>query len=242
CVLAKCTPNMKELKWLAICLALYAAAGWAQEEEEADYCAELSTQSLSRILGQAFNPRYMSIDPPGESEEKSHQLGYKRSSYELPFYADTDTISVSNFPAWETNHFALVGRKEAPPGGKGRSRRTLHTRSAFMDRVGHARMDGFKQRPWECSSKINWIDLGLNYFPRYIRSIECVAKKCWYDHFNCKPKSFTIKVLRRKTGSCIRINDKLILITAESFKNDYTQLWIWEEIAVNFCCECVMLY
>lgn len=229
-----------ELGSLIVCTILFAAtaaAGSAQEDVDADYCAELSTQSLSRILGQAFNPRYMSIDPPGEPDEKSHQLpgGYKRSSNELPFYADSEVISVSSFPAWETNHFETT--KDMTP-----RRKTVRTRSAFMDRVGHARIDGFKQRPWECSSKINWIDLGFNYFPRYIRSIECIARKCWYDHFNCKPKSFTIKVLRRKTGSCIRINDKLILITAEKFENDYTQLWIWEEIAVNFCCECVMLY
>jgi len=227
--------SQKELNWLAIFLTFCAFFGSAQDD--ADYCAELSTQSLAKILGQAFNPRYMSIDPPGEPEEKSYQLGYKRSSYELPFYADSEAISVSHFPAWETNHFALVEKKE-PARSK-----SLRTRSAFMDRVGHyPRIDGFKQRPWECSSRINWIDLGLNYFPRYIRSIECIARKCWYDHFNCKPKSFTIKVLRRKAGSCIRINDKLILITAEKFENDYTQLWIWEEIAVNFCCECVMLY
>ncbi|KAH8389139.1 protein trunk [Drosophila serrata] len=225
-----------QLGSLIVCIILLAAAGSAQEDADVDYCAELSTQSLSRILGQAFNPRYMSIDPPGEPDEKNHQQlpgGYKRSSNELPFYADSEVISVSSFPAWETNHFA----HEATP-----HRKSVRTRSVFMDRVGHARVDGFKQRPWECSSKINWIDLGFNYFPRYIRSVECIARKCWYDHFNCKPKSFTIKVLRRKTGSCIRINDKLILITAEKFKNDYTQLWIWEEIAVNFCCECVMLY
>ncbi|XP_017042798.1 protein trunk [Drosophila ficusphila] len=233
-ILCQNMKSQKELSWLAIFLALLVVCDSAQDD--ADYCAELSTQSLSKILGQAFNPRYMSIDPPGESDEKSYQLGYKRSSYELPFYADSDVISVSHFPAWETNHFALVEKKTSL-----RSK-SLRTRSAFMDRVGHPRVEGFKQRPWECSSRINWIDLGLNYFPRYIRSIECIARKCWYDHYNCKPKSFTIKVLRRKTGSCIRINDKLILITAEKFENDYTQLWIWEEIAVNFCCECVMLY
>ncbi|KAI8043500.1 hypothetical protein M5D96_004832 [Drosophila gunungcola] len=161
--------NIPELTWLAICLRLLAVSGSVQDE--ADYCAELSIQSLSKILGQAFNPRYMSIDPPGEPEEKSYQLGYKRSSYELPFYADSDVISVSHFPAWETNHFAMVEKKESS-----RSK-SLRTRSAFMDRVSHPRIDGFKQRPWECSSKINWIDLGLNYFPRYIRSIECIARK-----------------------------------------------------------------
>ncbi|XP_034669594.1 protein trunk [Drosophila subobscura] len=219
--------------WFCIYFTI-SAVGVSNQE---DYCAELSTQSLSRILGQAFNPRYMSIEPPGGSHDENHNLGYKRSSYDIPFYADRDVVSLGNFPAWETDHFAYFGKREETIKG-----RKIRIRSAAVERGGSPKTDVFKHRPWECSSQINWIDLGLNYFPRYIRSIECISRKCWYGHFNCKPKSFTVKVLRRKSGSCIQINDKLVLITAETFKNDYTQLWIWEEIAVNFCCECVMLY
>ncbi|XP_060651034.1 protein trunk [Drosophila sulfurigaster albostrigata] len=205
-----------------------------------DYCAELSPKSLSMILGQAYNPRYMSIEPPsgrnGPKEDPT-KIGAKRSSIDVPFYADDDVLSLGSFPAWETNHFTYHEKKEEDS----LKRKTINVRNVF-EGGGPGKHEMFKTRPWECSSIINWIDLGLNYFPRYIRSIECIAKKCWYGHFKCKPKSFTIKVLRRKPGSCIHVSDKLILITSDEFINDYTQLWIWEEIAVNFCCECVMLY
>ncbi|EDV98875.1 protein trunk [Drosophila grimshawi] len=207
-----------------------------------DYCAELSKKSLSMILGQAFNPRYMSIEPPKSgSREETSNFGSKRSPLDIPFYADNNVVSLGSFPAWETNHFAYFEKKEEIS----LKRRDINVRNIFIEGGGgggHGKPEVFKTRPWECSSIINWIDLGLNYFPRYIRSIECIAKKCWYGHFKCKPKSFTIKVLRRKTGSCIHVSDKLILITSEKYIDDYTQLWIWEEIAVNFCCECVMLY
>ncbi|KAH8263204.1 hypothetical protein KR044_005808, partial [Drosophila immigrans] len=200
-----------------------------------DYCAELSPKSLSMILGQAYNPRYMSIEPPPDPTK----IGAKRSSLDVPpFYANDDVLSLGSFPAWETNHFTYFEQKEEDS----LKRKTIHVRNVFEGGSGPGKHEMFKTRPWECSSIINWIDLGLNYFPRYIRSIECIAKKCWYGHFKCKPKSFTIKVLRRKPGSCIHVSDKLILITSDEFTNDYTQLWIWEEIAVNFCCECVMLY
>lgn len=207
-----------------------------------DYCTELSQKSLSMILGQAFNPRYMSIEAPrgSHSKEDSTKYGNKRSSFDIPFYADNDVVSLGSLPAWETNHFAYYEEKNEDESLK---KKSIEKRNVFGDsNGGHAKPEIFKTRPWECSSIINWIDLGLNYFPRYIRSIECIAKKCWYGHFKCKPKSFTIKVLRRKPGSCIHVSEKLIFITSDEYANDYTQLWIWEEIAVNFCCECVMLY
>ncbi|KAH8408154.1 hypothetical protein KR222_002348 [Zaprionus bogoriensis] len=235
--------TQKNLSLFWIC-ELWCTAGLLCTVQQ-DYCAELSQKSLSMILGQAFNPRYMSIEPPGggggggRSKEDSGKFGSKRSSFDIPFYADNDVVSVGNFPAWETDHFLYYEKKEEDS----LKTKSVQTRNVFGEaKGGYGKPELFKTRPWECSSIINWIDLGLNYFPRYIRSIECIAKKCWYGHFKCKPKSFTIKVLRRKPGSCIHVSDKLIFITSDEYTNDYTQLWIWEEIAVNFCCECVMLY
>ncbi|XP_030384005.1 protein trunk [Scaptodrosophila lebanonensis] len=201
---------------------------------KSDSCAKLSQKTLSMILGQAFNPRYMSIFPPSS---ESSEFSYKRSLNEMPFYADNDIVSLGDFPAWDTNHFAYFEKK-----GDKLLKRALPTKHGYISTEGGSNAEVFMSRPWECSSRINWIDLGVNYFPRYIRSIECIAKKCWYGHFYCKPKSFTIKVLRKKNGSCIRISNKLILITREELQNDYTEFWIWEEVAVNFCCECVMKY
>ncbi|XP_075166871.1 trunk [Haematobia irritans] len=194
-----------------------------------DYCTQLSTKSLAKILGQAFNPRYMSIDPPFLNQDSDS----KRSSYEIPFYADNDVVSVGDFPAWETDHINYYEEKKAINDKKViRVRDIFKQKSSSNDQLS-------KTRPWECASKLTWLDLGINYFPRYIRSVECISNSCWYGHYNCKPKSFTIKVLRRKHGSCIRINEKLLLLTSEHFSTDYTELWVWEEVSVNFCCDCV---
>lgn len=198
-----------------------------------NYCTQLTTKSLAKIHGQAFNPRYMSINPPILNQD----VGNKRASYEIPFYADNDVVSVGDFPAWETDHVNFYEKKNEDSW----KQKIVRARNIFMERIS-AKTELFKTRPWECLSKLTWIDLGLHYFPRYIRSIECISKKCWYGHFNCKPKSFTIKVLKRKNGSCIRINEKLQLLTLEKFDSDYTELWVWEEISINFCCECVMLH
>ncbi|XP_033150573.1 protein trunk [Drosophila busckii] len=223
--------NYKHLSFFCLCDLLCITVGL-------DYCSELSQRSLSLILGQAFNPRYMSIEPP-PNKETGLNFGSKRSLFDVPFYADNDVVSLGSFPAWETNHLTYFEKKDEDS----IKSKELHVRNIFIEGGGgYGKQEVFRARPWECSAVINWIDLGINYFPRYIRTIECVAKKCWYGHFKCKPKSFTIKVLRRKPGSCIHVSEKLVLITSDKFLNEYAQLWIWEEIAVNFCCECVMLY
>ncbi|XP_046812707.1 protein trunk isoform X1 [Lucilia cuprina] len=213
-------------------LQLYLVMGFTFKIISTNYCKQLSTKSLTKIHGQAFNPRYMSIEPP----TSNHDASSKRSSYELPFYADDDVVSVGDFPAWETEHVNFYEKKKEST----LKQRSIRITNIFNDRT-IAKSDVFKTRPWECSSKLAWIDLGLHYFPRYIRSVECISKKCWYGNFNCKAKSFTIKILKRKNGSCIRISEKLLMVVLEEFDSDYTELWVWEEISINFCCDCVML-
>lgn len=200
-----------------------------------DFCSQLTQQNLIIILGQAFNPRYMSIEQP--THNSNNAMGNKRSSHEIQFFADNDIVSVGDFPAWETNHLNYFEKKDETA----EDTSSKIARNTFVERMS-TKSDIFKSRPWECLSKINWIDLGVHYFPRYVRTIECTSKKCWYGHFNCKPKSFTIKVLRKKIGSCIRVSEKLVMMTADALLTEYTELWIWEEIAINFCCECVMVY
>lgn len=213
-----------------IFLLLWFGSGVDMSVVWADYCTQLTTKSLAKILGQAFNPRYMSIDPPFLHQQDADS---KRSSYEIPFYADNDVVSVGDFPAWETDHINYYEEKKAI-----NDKKVVRVRDIFTQKsTGNPQIS--KTRPWECASKLTWMDLGINYFPRYIRSVECISNSCWYGHYNCKPKSFTVKVLRRKNGSCIRVNDKLLLLTSENFSSDYTELWVWEEVSVNFCCDCV---
>lgn len=79
--------------------------------------------------------------------------------------------------------------------------------------------------PWQCESKIVWTDLGSNYYPRFLRNVECTRQNCWYGHFKCRPKAFTVNVLKRARDSCKDQNGG--------------QDWVYEERAVTFCCECL---
>lgn len=93
--------------------------------------------------------------------------------------------------------------------------------------------------PWLCDSTIKWIDLGPDYFPRFLRTVECEAHYCYFKMFMCRPKSFAVKVLHRKRGVCadasnLRKNSSFV------FRGDFGELWKWEEVAVNFCCECAI--
>lgn len=79
--------------------------------------------------------------------------------------------------------------------------------------------------PWKCESEIVWTDLGANYYPRFLRNVQCTRENCWFGHFKCRPKAFTLNVLKRARDSCK--------------DGDTRQNWVFEERAVTFCCECV---
>lgn len=194
------------------------------------FCSYLTEETLIVILGQAYNPRYMSIQQPGSTG--GSETFNKRSTFDLSFYVEDFLEAIEETPAWEINYIA-TSKAEKHISKDKHVQRQITDRTLLKPRL-------YKFRPWECSSKITWIDLGTNYFPRYIRSVKCSSDNCWYGHFACKPKSFGVKVLRRKDGTCIKVTNKLV-INAQNV-NDFAELWIWEEIAVNFCCECVMIY
>lgn len=182
-------------------------------------CSDLPEMVLTEILGPAFNSRYMSIKMPVEEEDNLESSGSKRgATHTSSFYVEGDYEKIiDDKPAWlTTNHAAL--EQEVPDGSRRR-------RSAQ------------KPRQWECESRISWIDLGPDYFPRYIRSVECVSKYCWYGHYKCKPRSFTVKILRRRREVCTVAKPNTRIGTV-GLPDDLSVLWVWEERAVNFCCDC----
>lgn len=94
-----------------------------------------------------------------------------------------------------------------------------------------------KLYPWMCEATIVWADLGPDYFPRYIRNVECTKHYCWYKTFICKPKSFAIKILYRRKGICADATN-LRKNNAFDFRGQFGELWKWKEVAINFCCDC----
>lgn len=84
---------------------------------------------------------------------------------------------------------------------------------------------------WTCETTKVWNDLGPKFFPRRVRSVICSSSTCWFKHFRCRPKHYTIKVLKKKEGLCLRVNSSAGIPRFEDF---------WElvdhQITVN--CEC----
>lgn len=199
-------------------------------------CDELSEEVLSQILGAAFNPRYMSISEPNMNIAFNF---YKRDT-EISFYVDEKYYNEKNdIPAWEYNHMDFFLNHD-----KIEKRKTSTSERFIRQLLTSARKNKNEYKvqdsaPWHCNYMIKWIDLGRDYYPRYIRSVECIKKECWYGHYTCKPKTFTINVLKRKQGQCATIKEGGFLFTIGAEQID---LWVWEEKAVNFCCDCVIKY
>lgn len=178
-------------------------------------CPELPETVLKDILGAAFNSRYMSVTPPAEDDAKTDE-GMKRESNMVPsFYVGNDFAQElgRDEPAWSLSHLDI------PHSDHTRVKRKV------------------PPRQWECESKIAWVDLGPDYYPRYLRSVECTSKNCWYGHYVCKPRSFTVKILKRRKGQCVSPKPGT-KVGVEGLPKDLLELWVWEERAVNFCCDC----
>lgn len=95
-----------------------------------------------------------------------------------------------------------------------------------------------KDVQWHCESPLRWIDLGPDHFPRYLRSADCSHHTCTGAGFVCRPRSFSVKVLRRREGACAPASDLPVEESTVGLPSDLRDLWVWELRAVNFCCVC----
>lgn len=83
--------------------------------------------------------------------------------------------------------------------------------------------------PWTCQTSDIWLDLGQGFFPRLVRSVECSSNKCWFGHFQCRPKHYTIKVLKKKEDECIRVNSATGIPRYQDF---------WKEVSYQITVDC----
>lgn len=211
-------------------------------------CTQLQPDILIRVLGSAFNKRYMSIELPpdiGESEfstisttsDGQRSLRSPAPNERPAFAVNGDefiaqqSADISDEPAWSRIFFddrALRIRRQTSS--------TAAAGAANVDRFGRQ-----PQMPWSCRAQIQWLDLGDEYFPRFLRSISCTKQKCWYGYFTCRPRSFLVRILRRRKGECVRTKTSQSSSVDDGYlPDDLRELWTWEEWPVNFCCDCAM--
>lgn len=222
-----------------------------------EQCSSLPPAVLSNVLGGAYNSRYMSIQKPvtvsrlqwpsrmGHQTHGGHLMKRMVKEYK-PFYVDdTYEMELSDEPAWNVRHYDNEQdladeatrpkrkiQREEPIDLGFEEEITLRPKRDFVVPEGTMERVRNGERPWRCEGKVKWIDLGPNYFPQYLRTVECTKKNCFYGHYTCRPRSFTIKILRLRKGECVSTKQQFGL------PGDLREKWIWEERAVNFCCEC----
>lgn len=186
-------------------------------------CNQIPMIVLEEVLGAAFNSRYMSIEEPSIREMPININNNKRTANSMgDFYVDSNfNAEIDNIPAWDViNHVSVEPQQQQ------------HSARRLKRDVDYS-------QEWHCKSKIVWIDLGADYFPRYLRTVECQSKNCWFNIYRCQPRSFTVKILRRKQGVCVAV-EKGARIVLEGLPSELRELWVWEERAVSFCCDCVL--
>lgn len=186
----------------------------------------------------------------------------KRKADETPsFYVDEKhMLELSDKPAWEVKNHAAIKRKRRSIIETKQSPETDSSHMIINNDLDNSTIARFKRAygrgsassasssntnenkqlyPWKCEATVKWVDLGPDYFPRYLRNIECTKQYCWYKVFMCKPKSFAVKILHRRRGKCAEAGG-LKKISSYDFRGDYGEVWSWEEVAINFCCDCAI--
>ncbi|XP_035209088.1 protein trunk-like [Stegodyphus dumicola] len=204
-------------------------------------CKRQSPLQLMQLLGPAFNPRYMSIQKPldfyhpitAEEEENdplpmqiSNSYRSKLSNvYKLALLRNEGEILQRNHKL--CNHRGHRIKRDLE----------LETSDSFSSEV---------PTPWTCPWKTQWLDLGDDIFPRYIRSAVCSSKTCWFSRMSCQSRSFTLVLLRRNKFFC-GATTQPTEFKERKFKNEMEHRvppelqdeWFFEERATNLSCECV---
>ena len=111
----------------------------------------------------------------------------------------------------------------------------LGRRKRGLDSVNNGKED---VPDWKCQSEDEWVDLGPDYFPRYLRQVKCIGGSCWNGFYTCRERSFTVKILRRLSDRCIPVVPADTSTSLRDAETSYEQAWVFEERALPFCCEC----
>lgn len=230
---------------MAMCCVLFAglSAVSIEEIDEVDEiefnpnqtsadCESVSLKILRQVHGPAYDARYMSVDEPTDDEDDMFEPepdGDRRrhANHRPSFYiTDDEEIVLSEKAAWNVDWDTFS--KEPV-----RDKRSLddHHEAAHK----HKRQTQGRIEPWKCEKKVKWLH-NADYYPPYLRTIECTKPTCYYNMYDCKPRKFAIRLLRRVRSECADASE----LRPYGYKGDKKpEFWKWVSTSVNFCCDCV---
>ncbi|KRZ13261.1 Protein trunk [Trichinella zimbabwensis] len=217
--------------------------------EQAVLCPPTPRGRLLLMLGAGYNSRYMSVDKPTDF----FMPEFGRLDYDWPATNSDKPFPISHSSVGELNFKVEAGHQQVLlenvhnqhilkllSNQRNKStivhsnpkmiklKRQIAERSWTED-AAHLEQLTRVDLPWTCEEQANWIDLGESRFPRFVRSVTCSSDRCFYGHYRCRPRAFTVKILRRLTTNCI--NDD---------NGQLVEPWVFEEFALNLCCQCTV--
>lgn len=216
-------------------------------DETASNCEKLPLNVLKILHGPAFDARYMSIEEPLENDdiplESMDKVNLKRKAEFRPSFYETDDLmlEMSKEPAWNIQWDSF--KNPSTQIGDTRRKRSILSESIDSKQLDEQQMELLNRQkrqsafhePWRCEKEMIWVNLGPDYHPSHLRTVVCTKPKCYYGQYECKPRQFVVKVLKRHRGQCEDASG----LRKYGFSGKTVEIWRWVEKSVNFCCDCV---
>lgn len=66
---------------------------------------------------------------------------------------------------------------------------------------------------WACPSTIDFLDLGSDHIPRYVKSVKCLCQNCNNNHYRCKGIKYDATVFKTKfdTSQCVNTHGAICI-------------------------------
>lgn len=211
-------------------------------------CAIIPLEVLKRLHAAAMDHTYMSADLPYADTELP-DAGFKggrkirRTIHHDPTAFETSDAHfevVSELPAWDIVWNMLNA-------GEMRYRREPIELKLDLDdppspSTPSPKSNGFRGRwpsdrvPWRCESQYEWMRLPMDFYPRFLRSVQCTRRTCWlHGNYECTARRASVQLLQRHIGGgCADAAN----LRQYGFGGATAEQWRWVQAEVNVYCEC----
>lgn len=202
-------------------------------------CQKVPLFMLKRIQVPAYDSSYMRVDSPYDAEPSEteyyggtkvrRKVAQKPEVFEMQ---DSNFQVLSDEPAWNVDFSSIQESKQ-------RRRRDLRPiePDATDPKFSGANDENSRKQlgaPWECETHQRWIELSSDYYPRYLRSIQCRKSRCWYGDYQCGAKKYSVHILQRHSVACVDATN----LKRGGFGSERAEMWRWVKVDINFFCEC----